>query len=378
VINPLPAHAGPCPLPPCFLESPSLPSPHTEDEWSYTASQVDEELSWCPNQPHPEDVCIEDSILLERRGLTPQTPPTPYLKVYAPYQVSFWQHQTVHKNSVAAKLREAGMSAEAAKLEQCHSSWTVAICGDCGAVRKFPNRCDLFFCPECQSTISQHRKRQVEWWTTLVSQPKHVVLTVKNVRNLTAGHVAELRSWFTKLRRRKFARNWQGGFYSIECTNEGSGWHLHLHALVEAKWVDQAALSAEWANVTKGFGRIVKVKDVREGSYMAEVTKYVAKGSDLAKWSAPDIATFVRAFQHARTFGVFGSLYGARTRFAEFIARIRDHRPKCDCGSCNVRYLSETDFLLLNLRPPVQASPAPPPDLQQQLLPPSAAELLPR
>jgi hypothetical protein len=377
-VPPLSGRAAWTPLPPCFLENPSLPSTHTEDEWSYIEDQVDEELSWCPDQPHPEDVCLEDSILLERRGLTPQTTPKPHLKPFRTFQVYFWQQQTVHKNSIAAKLREAGMSAEAAKLENCHSTWTVAICGDCGAVRKFPNRCDLFFCPECQSTIGHHRKKQVEWWTRLVVQPKHLVLTVKNVRNLTAGHVAEFRSWFTKLRRRKFCRNWKGGFYSIECTNEGSGWHLHLHALVEAKWIDQAQLSKEWSSATKGFGRIVKVKDVREGSYLAELTKYVAKGSDLAKWSTPDISTFVRAFANARTFGVFGSLYGARTKFAEFVASIREHRPKCDCGSCNVRYLSEADFLLLELRPPVQASPAPPPDLQLRFLQPSAAQLLPR
>jgi hypothetical protein len=300
------------------------------------------------------------SCLSSEKG-TNFTSPIPAQNRETPlWQVEFWTRQTIFKNTVAAKLREAGRPDLANTLEDCHSSWTVALCGDCGAVRKFPNRCDSFFCPECQPRLSGERKKAVEWWTKLVTQPKHVVLTVRNLPELTKGHVQEFKRWFSRLRRRAFARNWQGGFYSLEVTNEGAGWHLHLHALIDAKWIDAAQLSREWCAVTGGAGYIVKVKDARREDYLAELVKYAVKGSDLAKWSGNDIVTFITAFLGVRSFGVFGSLYAARTRYAEFIATIRDAKPLCDCGSCNIRYYSEAEWLERDFKPTIPQPPKPP------------------
>jgi hypothetical protein len=284
-------------------------------------------------------------------------------------QEELWRKATVHKNTVAAKLRLESYTEEADCLENCHTYYTVAQCGDCGAVRKFPNRCDRFYCPECAHHLQREREKQVAWWTRECKQPKHVVLTVKNIPHLTFLHVQEFRGWFTKLRRLKFARNWVGGFYRIEVTNEGKGWHLHLHALVEAKWIDQPQLKNVWRRLTNGLGYIVKVMDVRQGSYLHEVTKYVVKGHQLASWQPADIVTFLNAFQNVRTFGVFGSLYGKRTEFAEWLASIKSSRPKCECGSCNVRYFNELDWLAMDCRPTLPVRERPPPDLQRELLP---------
>jgi hypothetical protein len=274
------------------------------------------------------------AVQLEKRGTTQQI-----------HQHLLWAKCTIHKNTVAAKLREAGRNEDALKLENCHTRYTIAVCSGCNRVNKFPNRCDLFFCPECQPRLSQDRKKAVEWWTREVAQPKHVVLTVQNVPDLTPFHIQEFRRWFTNLRRSKFARNWTGGFYSLEVTNEGRGWHLHLHALIDAKWIDSFGLSEAWMKASRGMGRIVKVKDARQTNYLAEVTKYVVKGVQLAAWEKEKIVTFVTAFNGIRTFGVFGSLYGARTKFAEWWKQIREKKPQCECGCCSARYFSEAEWL---------------------------------
>jgi hypothetical protein len=283
-------------------------------------------------------------------------------------QQQFWQAQTIHKNTVALRLREGGMVAEALKLEKCHSFYTFAVCHDCGQSRKFPNRCDLFFCPECQPHLSHERQRQVGWWTSQLQQPKHVVLTTTNTQDLRPDHVDEIRAAFGRLRRRKFCRNWKGGFYSVEVTNEGRGWHLHLHILVDARWIDAGQLAREWTAATRGFGQIVKVKDCRNLEYLAEVTKYAVKGSQLASWKSGEVVEFVRAFSGKRTFGVFGSLYAKRTQFAEYIAVLKQSRPRCPCGSCNVSYLSEFDWLKLDLVADVATKPRPPPQPNECLL----------
>jgi len=330
---------------------------------------ADRGLIWDPDTASPGRSLDTEAILLENRGLTSQNRCNPARRSDKHQQRELWRSQTTLKNSVAAKLRVLNMDTEAAKLELCHSYYTVCQCNDCGAVRKFPNRCDLFFCPECAGAIAHEREKQTAWWVALVKQPKHVVLTLKNVPDLSPGHVTQLQKWFGLLRRRQFARNWVGGFYRIEVTNEGKGWHLHLHALVEAKWIDKSELSRIWKRITNGIGRIVDVRDCRAADYLHKVQGYVVKGAQLAAWTPEKIRTFIHAFTGKRTFGVFGSLYGARTEFAEFIASLKTARPKCDCGSCSVTYYSEADWIVRELQSgsALSTSTAPPVSTQRPL-----------
>jgi hypothetical protein len=350
------------------------------------------------------------ALPLEKRGVTPHAGQS--LRASRPQvsQSEFWAAQTIHKNAIAAKLRQAGQLTLAAALEDCHSRYTFGVCGDCGRVARFPNRCDRFYCPECQPRLSHDRKEAVEWWTTLVTEPKHVVLTTRNTPDLSPGHIDELRDNFTKLRRTAFAtkvtywwveypdpipndpgpspppiitqirryrdrtRNgqtiksspWRGGFYSFEVTNESRGWHLHIHALVDADYISKQVLAHVWSRITNTASHIVEVKDARGRQYLQEVTKYACKGSQLATWTPDQIVTFILAFSSKRTFGVFGSLYGARTEFAEWVAELRNKRPKCECGSCNVKYYSEPEYLALGLVPNTPASARPPPQDDHQ------------
>jgi hypothetical protein len=338
------------PDPPCSFPSEEVQSsPHDE-------ADVSDWDSWEAAKTIPP---VDDAILLEKSG------------IIAPNQQrEFWRRQTIYKNTVAAKLREAGLADLAAKLEYCHSEYTVATCANCDAVRKFPNRCDLFICPECAHHLQFRRRQQVEWWTKLVTQPKHVVLTIRNIRDLSAGHVRQMKKYLEALRRRKFCRNWRGGFYRIEVTLGKGGWHLHIHLLVDADWIDQPELKQQWNSVTGGGGYIVKVKDCRESEYLREVTKYVVKSTTLAKWSPSTLRTFVLAFTGLRLFGVFGSLFGARTKFADFIADLKDHRRACDCDDPQVSYQSEEEFARSKLPhiPIFRPRPPPPKEVQIHLI----------
>lgn len=299
---------------------------------------------------------FDHSLKLEIRGTTQQI-----------HQGLLWAKCTIHKNTVAAKLREQARTSDALTLENCHTHYTVAVCNGCNSVQKFPNRCDLFFCPECQPRLQSDRKKAVEWWVRTIEQPKHVVLTVKNVSNLNKGHVLEFKKWFTKLRRTKFASNWIGGFYKLEVTNEGEGDHLHLHALVDARWIDQFQLSEHWAKVTNGMGRIVRVKDVRGESYLNEVTKYTVAGVMIAAWSGEQICKFIDAFRGVRTFGVFGSLYGMRTKFRDWWKQVRDQKPKCSCGCAEARYFTEAEWWIVENEQGPTPSAIPPPIVDSTL-----------
>jgi len=323
------------------------------------------ELDWAPDPAPPRPHAAVDSIQLESRGITQETAEAPRQKPVRRDQAEIWKKQSVHRFTVAAKLREAGRADDALALEDCHSYYTVAVCTNCGIIKRYPNRCDRLYCPECQPHLAQERKRQVEWWTKQIAQPKHVVLTVRNQPTLTPRHIDELRRWFTNLRKRNRYANWKGGFYSLEVTNEGRGWHLHIHCLVDVKWIDSAQLALDWDNVTNHNGRIIKVKDCRQEDYLAEVTKYAVKGSQLATWKPKEIAEFVTAFAGKRTFGVFGNLYAARTEFAEWIAILKSGHNVCDCGCTEHRYYTELEWEIAQLQPDQPAN-APPVSAETQ------------
>ena len=277
-----------------------------------------------------------------------------------------WKTGILHRGVVADKLHIAGGHQFAVPLDECGTKHSVAVCVGCHAARRFSNRCDLRYCPACQPRLARERRQSVEWWTKEVSDAKHVVLTVRNSGTLTKEYVHWFKSCFARLRRTKFTTKrtirtsriedneplpqplishpWVGGFYSLEVTNEGRGWHLHLHALVSCPFIDSAVLSQTWDNITNGQGYIVKVKEVASGSYLQELLKYTVKGSDLAGWSPSDVLSFVHAFEGIKTFGVFGTLRGARAAWRLFLDQLQEEKPACECGCSEVEILTDREY----------------------------------
>jgi diadenosine tetraphosphate (Ap4A) HIT family hydrolase len=304
-----------------------------------------------------------DPLKVQTRGTTSQFE-----------QQSFWTAKFDHKASIAAKLRQAGNYDLADKLDDCHRHTTFKRCRGCNKVTTFNNRCDLIICPTCQPRIARKRLDSVSWWAEKFIQPKHVVLTVRNVDSLTTENVNFLKHKLSALRRSKFAVKkttrhrglrelinvrrkrgqplrtadlrvtsypWHGGLWSLEVTNESNGWHLHFHLLVESRFIDATGLAQKWAKLVGQKFAIVKVKDARRQDYLHEVIKYAAKSSTIAGWQPNDIAAFVAVFSDCRTFGVFGALYKIRASHGEWAKTLADCRDACECGSTNFQFYSQ-------------------------------------
>jgi hypothetical protein len=294
-----------------------------------------------PDLCHPEgdrlpaDLCQSDrfeSLKLERTGITPQ-----------PTQSELWQKELHHFDSIVSKLDSLARHDLADKIRHCHSEKRIIECCGCYKRTVVYNRCDVAWCPICAPRLSFRRKERVAWWAVEIKQPKHVVLTVRNFERLDKKAVQTFKECWNKLRRRTFARDWKGGFYSLEVTNEGSGWHLHLHALIDCRFIPADELARQWASIVGQDFAIVKVKDCRREDYIREVTKYAVKGSELAAWTPQQIADFVTAFDGVRTFGVFGSLYGKQQEWRDFIDEQDSENARCACGCNTYRVMSENE-----------------------------------
>jgi hypothetical protein len=172
-----------------------------------------------------------------------------------------------------------------------------------------------------------------------------VVLTVVNAGKLTPDYICGIRKAFGRLRRTRFAANWRSGMWAVETTNKSAGWHVHIHALVEASWIDGRALAAAWAKQVGQDFAIVHVSQVRGEDYLKEICKYAVKGSDVEGWTAQQLCEYVVSTSGQRLFGVFGRLHGARGEWTKWLKEVKSENQSCpECGGQKWQYYDADEW----------------------------------
>jgi len=176
-----------------------------------------------------------------------------------------------------------------------------------------------------------------------------VTLTMKNVEDLTADAVRELRRAFGRWRRMKNNSEITGGVASIEVTNIGNGWHPHLHMVIDCQWLGPsrlrpfhwekpevkrecyrlAKLSLEntWAKALRQERGVVHAKRCSADGVVREVVKYAVKGSDLIE-SVEPVGRLIDCLKRTRLVTTFGTAHGFKfEKPARTLAA-------CECGEC--------------------------------------------
>lgn len=173
--------------------------------------------------------------------------------------------------------------------------------------------CDMhLLCSFCAARRgSKYLQRYLERLHVLMDahkglQPVMLTLTTVNGDDLEERFTHFMTSLRKLLKKRRNAKRGStsteltkavAGVYSIETTNKGKGWHVHMHAvLLLDGWIDRERLSVEWQAVTRDGSKILDVRRLAKGSDVfdsqgnitpklveafAEVFKYALKFSDL-------------------------------------------------------------------------------------------------
>lgn len=103
----------------------------------------------------------------------------------------------------------------------------------------------------------------------------HLVLTVRSQENVKSMSQFLVRS-FKKFRQRKiFQSHAVGGCYVMEITHNDSGWHVHLHCIIQALFIPQAELLSEWRSIVQHGG--VFIKTIPKQAIINYLTKYMTK-----------------------------------------------------------------------------------------------------
>lgn len=259
--------------------------------------------------------------LLERTGVTRQT--------------DFWKECRLQTASLQAKIREERpWPRELSSFMKCRleDEAHTFVCQKCGSPHTFDFRCEKRFCPSCAVNISTERRQVLEACCHLLKAPKHLVLTARNDQELTRMLRVVL-SGVRKFLRRKLCSAVRGGWCSFEVTNESRGWHVHAHLLLDVPFIPADRIATVWAECVGQDFAIVKIRDAREKSYLAEVTKYTVKPSSLLQWPFSDVVQFVKAIRGRRMFLALGHVAEASRNFRANRKLAGKLRWECHCGS---------------------------------------------
>jgi hypothetical protein len=255
------------------------------------------------------------------------------------------------REELIIRLKWEGADDLAEKLQKCGQPLWMT-CTHCGDNHKTETSCKRKWCPACQRQIATKRANRMRNAIKAMEWPLFVTLTMANSDDPES--VRHLRRSFGKLRNRKLWKSKvAGGVAAIEVTNIGNGWHPHLHALIDCRWLAihtpepnkhwsnekkrpywlsaNRELSDTWAHILGQPMANIKTKRATKGDVIKEILKYSVKGSDLLD-SPDNIAPMIRVLDMTRLITTFGSLYGRTKELDE-----RIHNEGCPCGKCGVK-----------------------------------------
>lgn len=235
-----------------------------------------------------------------------------------------------------------------AKLDTCGEK-TSLTCTGCGSNHPIETRCKRRWCPTCARKISFDRVAKYERRLQHLTWPLWVTLTIKNSDDETI--IDELKAGWKKFRRKKIMLDHcKGGLWALEVTEIGNGWHPHIHAMLDCKWLAHATpapvpcddkntlaekimyakaeLIEEWGSCVDQPYAIAQAKRKNGSAAARELLKYAVKGSDLLESSLP-IAPLLRMIDAGRTISTFGSL-----RNGKLPPEKDDDKPKLACEHC--------------------------------------------
>lgn len=232
------------------------------------------------------------------------------------------------RDLLAERLENEAAGDLALHLRNCGRGISL-VCTSCGDKRGTELRCRKRWCPVCAPAVARERLRRWKGAVSGLQWPLFMTLTVRNSEDVEC--VRELRESWARFRRRKLIRERvSGGVAAVEVTNVGKGWHPHLHAVVDCRWlalytrepnrgdspeiVRELCTSAAqelgtlWASQVRQETASVQVARVTGDQATVYALKYATKAAELLAVQG-EIAPMIRVLRKTRLVSGFGSLH---------------------------------------------------------------------
>lgn len=189
-------------------------------------------------------------------------------------------------------------------------------CLQCGHFFDVPVYCGDRFCPVCSVTRRNRIRHRLEFLVENVNprpgyRLKHLTLTIKNQSDL-ALMVSTLFSCFKELRQ---TASWKahvdGGAFVCEITGCSGNWHVHIHAIIEARYYKWAEILKLWMQISPGRG--VYIQNIPKREIVRYLTKYLSKNDT----PIGDRDELNDALKGTRLYQPFGSWYAINLKYVK-------------------------------------------------------------
>ena len=221
------------------------------------------------------------------------------------------------------------------RLDRCGEPIPLT-CTNCGSHSTGETHCKSRYCPQCVPIVRAERLERWGHAIRLMQWPLFLTLTIPNSQD--PEHLKFLKKKWSAFRRRKLIKSCiKGGVATFEITNIGNGWHPHLHAIADCRWLSlgveeprmqsfggrrkdskavikqktdlaRMELSALWGSQIGRESAIVLANRIPVDAGANYVLKYAIKCSELLKIRDP-IAPMLRVLASCRTIAGWGSLH---------------------------------------------------------------------
>ena len=179
-----------------------------------------------------------------------------------------------------SRLSDSAILGTCFPFRPCDHDFIRIICGNCYDDHLVPVKCGNRFCPTCQvGRQSMVRERLKALFNLVPRLPyrtfKLLTLTIPNQSDVGIGYGILIDS-FRRLRNRKWWRKRvYGGVFVVEVTQGKSGYHVHMHVICQAFYIDKNELKINWKEVSPGsVCNVLGMWNIDASRYL---TKYLTK-----------------------------------------------------------------------------------------------------
>ncbi len=161
-------------------------------------------------------------------------------------------------------------------FEECgNDAWVLESATNPGEYRIASNKCHDRFCGPCGGERSRVIAQNVV--RRLGRDPaRFLTLTLRARSEPLSDTITRLYKSFSRLRTLKLWRKSVTGgvaFLEVKRSRSGPWWHVHLHAIIQGRFINKTKLSRAWERVTQD-SFMVDIRLIRNN---ADATHYVAK-----------------------------------------------------------------------------------------------------
>lgn len=196
------------------------------------------------------------------------------------------------------------------RLTDCRSrAWFIRN-EETGKVRIAAKQCRLRWCYHCSEARQQFITQAISPWFTKALKPKLLTVTIRHSQKPLEEQIQFLYKSFAKFRNRKFLKSKiHGGvwFFQITYNQKRKEWHPHIHALLDAEYLDQIELVSLWRKITQT-SEIVHIRAVHDPEKtLAHNARYAARPSALIKIPESLWPELFYSFDGKRIAGTWGN-----------------------------------------------------------------------